>query len=143
MKTATKIKAEASRLFSDLDKPSLHALSYILRHPDTWPKGFVWNFDDCETCAMGLAHRLWKIIPPTKNKTAASIMANTFAIPYEAADSIFMGNNRGYPASWLARTHTEPGFLWGERTYRNPVSFDNVTPEMIADEIDKYLTTAE
>ena len=35
---------ETEALFQDLSKPSLHALSYALRHPDTWPEGFVWDY---------------------------------------------------------------------------------------------------
>ena len=42
--------------------PSLQVLSQVLRggpeHP-LWPEGFEWNYANCTTCAMGLAHRLW------------------------------------------------------------------------------------
>lgn len=42
-----------------LERPSLEGLSYALRHPEIWPKGFEWNYDHCCTCAMGLAGNLW------------------------------------------------------------------------------------
>jgi hypothetical protein len=45
----------------DLDKPSLRGLAYVLRHPELWPSDFVWEFSDCDACAMGLAFRLWDL----------------------------------------------------------------------------------
>lgn len=43
----------------DLSKPSSKGLAYLLRHKELWPKDFVFNFLDCDTCAMGLAQRTW------------------------------------------------------------------------------------
>jgi hypothetical protein len=108
---------EVERLFVDLDKPSLHALSYALRHSDTWPEDFAWHYCNCDTCAMGLAHQLWKQQVPSVNVgDGPSVMARVFAMPYEAAGNIFLS------ASWATET---PGH--------------QITPEMVADQIDKYL----
>lgn len=125
---------ESEKLFADLDKPSLHALSYSLRHPDTWPKGFIWNYNNCSSCAMGLAHYLWSgSIPDTNINTGASIMAREFAMPFKEAKSIFLGS-----AAWTPTQRT--GHLWWAKDKYN---LDIVTPEMVADQIDKYLATAE
>lgn len=122
---------ETEKLFANLDKPSLHALSYILRHPDTWPNGFVWNYGACATCAMGLAHRLWDV-SQTKKDNAASIMSRTFGIGYEVADSIFMGQVRGKPAQWRKN---------GPQWWRRSVALNDVSPEMVADAIDAHLVS--
>jgi hypothetical protein len=124
---------EAERLIADLDKPSLRALSYVLRHPNTWPEGFIWNYDNCESCAMGLAHELWDV-SETENKNAASIMSRTFGISYEEADSIFMGQVRGKPAPWRE---------YGPKWWRSTVPRGDVSPEMVADAIDSYLASEE
>lgn len=111
--TKPKAKSETEKLFADLDKPSLHALSYALRHPDTWPDGFVWDYKECDQCAMGLAHCLWRSsIPEADTWNGASIMAKKFAMPYGEAENIFFNHKA-------------------------------VTPEMVADQIDKYLERAE
>lgn len=125
--TKIRLSAEAERLFTNLDKPSLHGLSYALRHPDTWPEGFVWDYSDCKQCAMGLAHQLWESeIPQVGNTRDPSVMARKFAMPYEKAEQIFFAThkyNRHYGVF--------------------PRSIDSVTPEMVADQIDAYLAKAE
>lgn len=105
---------EAEQLFVDLDKPSLRGLSFVLRNPDTWPKGFEWNYDRCSNCAMGLSVRLWKEI---KGDWIAD-MAIGFRMSFRAANEIFVkaSNTRG----------------WGDDRHR-------ITPEMVADDIDAYL----
>ena len=35
--------------------PTLAELAEILRNRSRWPEGFEWDFNDCRTCAMGLA----------------------------------------------------------------------------------------
>lgn len=125
METKVTPKTETEALFADLDKPSLHALSYVLRHPDTWPKGFYWDYTKCTQCAMGLARRLWSTdIEQAKNSSGASIMARTFAMPYAKAERIFM-------EGW--KNHRHLGVF-----SRDP---ETVTPEMIADDIDRYLAS--
>ncbi len=43
----------------DLSVPSLENLAYVLRHRETWPQGFVWDYRYSPSCAMGLTHMLW------------------------------------------------------------------------------------
>lgn len=152
VKVANKpIQDEQEKLFADLDKLSLHALSYALRHPDTWPEGFVWNYHRCESCAMGLAHQLWKSkVPITCPDNGASRMAHTFAMPYEAAKSIFLGMEGSEAADWMpgeAITQTKnTGHLWWKKSSTTTHYFSDhvaVSPEMVADQIDAYLATAE
>lgn len=45
-------------------KPSLRGLSYALRHPETWPAGFEFDYGDCKRCAIGLIFKLWGIQYP-------------------------------------------------------------------------------
>src|SRR6185312_8366948 len=134
METKTRTLSETEALFADLDKPSLHALSYALRHPDTWPEAFVWNYAKCDHCAMGLAHQLWATIPSVNRTNGASFMARSFAIPFEDARSIFLGSEGQFAAAWLPKKRT--GF-WFRPGYVS--DFQSVTPEMVADQIDKYL----
>ena len=142
MNTEVKQRTEAEHLFADLDKPSLHGLSYALRHPDTWPNGFVWNYKRCQSCAIGLAHQLWNSIPSTGDpRTGATIMARSFAMPYGASENIFLGKGPWCPRKTWTKIE---GFLWWKkRVQRSQDDFDAVTPEMVADQIDKYLATVE
>lgn len=134
-------QTEAEKLFADLDKPSLHGLSYALRHPDVWPKNFTWDYTRCETCAMGLAHQLWNEIPAhhksRDHNGGSTKMAKAFAIPFTAAKNIFFGYG-----GWTPYTPTTTGHLWWKKT-TNLSDLENVTPEMVADQIDKYLAKAE
>src|SRR5258706_15803969 len=100
----------------DLDKPSLTALSYLLRHQEQWPTGFVWNYAWCDKCAMGLARTLWKrdFITNDDNIEQAEIfMMSTFGLGIETIEDIF--ENEDYPG------------------------MSKITPEMVADKIDTYL----
>lgn len=116
---------ETSRLLRDLDKPSLANLAYALRHPETWPEGFHWNYGRCDSCAMGLAHELWKAIPNTYRQTGASVMARSFAMPFRDSERIFLE-------------------AWKERTFpRNLFLSHNIGPDEVADRIDAYLQRAE
>lgn len=136
---------EAQALF--LDKPSLHTLSYALRHPDTWPKGFIWNYKSCDQCAMGLAHQLWKDKVTNADKgTGPTIMARAFAMPYDAARSIFLAEETGrqgrHIANWAPKRDFTKGHLWWKTNWVR-LDAQSITPEMVADQIDKYLATAE
>lgn len=42
-----------------LTKPSLAALSFVLRNPELWPDNFEWNYTTCGDCAIGLAVKMW------------------------------------------------------------------------------------
>lgn len=126
VKTKAQI-TEMETLFA-LDKPSLHALSYALRHPDTWPNGFVWNYTFCDQCAMGLAHLLWNIGRAGKSN-GATIMARAFAMPYTKAEDIFFKTNRAFANRRVLHLF--------------PADYKTVTPDMVADQIDKYLKGKE
>lgn len=102
-------------------EPSLEQLSYALRHPETWPKGFWWDYSRCNHCAMGLAYELWPEKVAHHNESA---MAHAFAMPYEEADRIFIHANG-------MRCNRILGIL--------PRSRDSISPEMVADAIDNYL----
>lgn len=130
---------EATKLFQDLNKPSLATLSYALRHPDTWPDNFEWNYQYCDNCAMGLAHALWKAIPQGSNdmNTGSSRMAKAFAMPFAAAKNVFFGN-----FDWMPTKTKVKGILWWKKTTRK-ANHEAVTPEMVADQIDKYLKKVE
>lgn len=106
----TEFEPNFDALTVELDKPSLKALSHILRHRELWPTGFEWNFSHCPTCAIGMARELW---------------FSDRAL-WEAEDEFHV--RCGY--SDLA--HTEM-FVVGAF---GPVS---VSPEMVADRIDAFL----
>ncbi len=103
---------ETERLF-DLDQPSLKNLSYILRHEDLWPDGFVWHFAVCTNCAMGMAAKLWRVRPTIGG------MADTFGMKDGAAARIFGGSRLIYDYGACCPS--------------------SVTPEMVAAQIDKHL----
>lgn len=128
MDTTTKRPTtETEALFKDLSKPSLHALSYALRHPDTWPEGFYWNYDNCDQCAMGLAHQLWrKHVQEVYTETGASVMAKAFGMPYGKAERIFLEG---------PKNHRYFGIF--------PRGYRTMTPDMVADDIDAYLKSCE
>lgn len=134
---------ETQALFGDLNKPSLHTLSYVLRNPDMWPKGFVWDYQSCDQCAMGLAHRLWKVGTADRG-SGATLMARTFSLPYATADSIFMGAGPWMPTRIKTKS-VSTGFLglWKEQQRIRIADHRSVTPEMVADQIDAYLKTQE
>lgn len=102
---------EADQLL-DLGKPSLEALSFMLRHREMWPAGFEWRWAKCETCAMGLACRLWTKIesPNTEN------IGDVLNIHQRDAKYLF---------TRIPDTHR---------------TSDAVSPDSVADQIDAYLT---
>lgn len=108
-----------------MDKPSLVALAYSLRHPETWPEGFQWDYSTCQTCAMGLAAKLWSMHEPDSTAGWLSQVARTFAVPMEDVVRIFQ--DAKMPFDW-----------------RHPFAERNtlqcVTPERIADLIDCFLS---
>lgn len=111
---------EADQLL-DLGKPSLEALSFMLRHREMWPAGFEWDYSECRNCAMGLAINLWNLREHSTrdgSMTGCEVMQKTFDISEKPADNIFYFANeaRGLQES-------------------------DVTPEMVADDIDAYLAS--
>lgn len=137
METKASTKGGLPTSLLDLGKPSLHGLSYALRHPDTWPEDFYWDYSSCYHCAMGLAHALWHSIPKANAQNGASLMARAFAMPYGAANDIFMG-----VGDWTPTTKETTGALWWKKTIA-VADADAITPEMVADQIDGYLAKAE
>lgn len=147
MQAETKVKpqTETEKLFA-IDKPSLENLSYALRHPETWPEAFIWDYGNCDQCAMGLAHNLWSKIPAASTKTGSSIMAKAFAISHRVAESIFLGRTQGkLRAPWVP-THVfvtkYTGFWFWKRKTQTP-DWRCVGPDMVADQIDEYLATVK
>ena len=98
-----------------LNAPSLRSLSAILRNRALWPEGFVWDYGNCETCAMGLAARMWKGLSPT-----TSSLGPALEISSAVTDRLFLDVD-------------------GSIQRRKRVKFDDITPEHVADEIDRYL----
>lgn len=112
---------EVEKLFS-LDTPSLEALSHILRHRELWPKEFVWDYQSCSTCAMGLASKLWNYDTYREVDDSAVLQAvERLGMEHEPALRILGGSHL-------------------EQTY-GTTFYCSVTPEMVADQIDKYLAS--
>lgn len=112
------------------EKPTLKALSYALRHKEMWPTGFWWEFAFIETCAMGLASEIWG------GASNAMSMSELFDMPLQDARDIFL--NEGNWAT-VRRSLFSTWFPW-VKTPR--ADLRKVTPEMVADQIDKYLARA-
>lgn len=106
-------------LARDIERPNLVALSYALRHPDTWPQDFVWNYNECDQCAMALACELWpNLEQPNESdflKTKTWI-SRVFAMSYRTAENIFLKLHMKLSGNAL-----------------------DVTPDDVADAIDAYL----
>jgi hypothetical protein len=104
----------------DLARPSLEALSYALRHPETWPKGFRWDYGSCSSCAMGLTKKLWE--NPAREERCdlpdlrAEKYGKLFGMPQAASDKIFLYLTEGHGCG--------TGYI---------------TPHHVADAIDAYL----
>jgi hypothetical protein len=119
---------EITALATISDRPNLTALAYALRHPETWPKNFTWNYEQCESCAMGLAVRLWPSLePPDYNETWIS---REMSMSYREAVSIFfdMGPFQKVKTGWFR-----------SKMVRNKAL---VTPDDVADAIDRYLVAS-
>jgi hypothetical protein len=136
IKIMDQLDAEIKALSTISDTPNLVALSYALRHPETWPKDFVWDYGDCSHCAVGLATRLWNKYPEyDDNNTTLRInktwIAREMSMPYREAEKIFFE---------LAPTKTiTKGFF---RTKKVINDYDAITPDHVADAIDRYLENA-
>jgi len=97
-----------------LAKPSIEGLIYALRHKETWPDGFEWDYRGCSTCAMGLAARLWEEIE--------------FPSWYEVGDALKM--NR-VAAIWI----------FNDLPTRTEKASSAITPEHVAAALEAYLET--
>ena len=94
----------------------LRTLSHLLRHRELWPKHFQWDFKYCPSCAIGLAQR-------------AGLGHPHRDLPEDVRGDIFC----------RATTKRVRFLLF----FTRPARTHEVTPEMVADQIDDYLTRAE
>jgi hypothetical protein len=96
--------------------PSLRNLAYVLRHEELWPTGFTWNYRYTDCCGMGISQLLWGVdvgcLPDVYTYFRGDLVYNLFC----------------KPLSW---------FKMPFRTYH--ARMVAVTPEMVADRIDRYL----
>jgi hypothetical protein len=101
--------------------PSLENLSYILRHREWWPEGFRWNYKYCGHCAIGLCGKLWKIDP---RQLSPGLLDSELTWEYSPDYRRIFIDSRGKGGilSWII-----------------PPSMSDVTPEMVARQIDRYL----
>ena len=115
------MSTQDDRIAELLAKPSLAALAYALRHQETWPEGFVWNFYNCRTCAMGMAADLWagvtrpiRAVAPMERWTGAAFNLSSYEVEMLFGSTL--------PVSLGIALH-------------------KITPEHVADAIDNYLTS--
>lgn len=103
--------------------PSVHAVTHALRHRETWPKSFYWTYRSMCGCAMGLAHATWPASFPFPDRMNASdhvaLWARLFDVPPDMMWPVLM-----------ERSHYES---------RYGVTSDQITPDAVADELDKLL----
>lgn len=113
-------------------KPSLTLLSEILRagpeHP-LWPRGFVWDYNSCSRCAMGLAWQIWSNLE--WRPICSEDMAEAFGMDRTAAHDIFLN-----AYSVLAMAMPPVGEVPTDEAL-----WQSVTPAHVADAIDRYLAT--
>lgn len=85
-------------------------LSRTLRDRSLWPPNFVWRYESCSCCAIGMSRRLWPELP---GMSALEEFATMLGLTAEQADDVFCGTATA---------------LRIERR--------DVTPEMVADRLD-------
>lgn len=105
------------RVLVDLSKPSLQALSHLLRHKELWPDGFEWDYRRCSTCAIGLSRELWD----RKNIKRFTLMLDI---------ELMLGIDLNDANHFFVESH-----------YSRRIPKGDVTPEMVSDDIDHYLST--
>jgi hypothetical protein len=75
-----------TQVVPNLTTPSLVGLAYLLRHKELWPRGFDWNYNASQTCAVGLSYQFWGNGCPI---LWCDWTRNTFPIPLEKYNNIF------------------------------------------------------
>lgn len=102
---------------------TLESLAWRLRHPETWPEGFEWDYAKCSRCAMGLAYRL-----KTGKKLLEIELDGVITRKVRAAiDDARAMKLRDFSAIFW---ELSPRGLWRD-----------VTPKDVATAIEKYLAT--
>lgn len=83
------------------EAPTLRALSDLLKNPERWPPGFEWDFRRCQTCAMGLAIRVWPEHFTERNHILW--IGTVFELSLETVEEIFCEGFFGgwFPQSWV------------------------------------------
>ena len=99
-------------------------LAWRLRHPETWPKGFKWNYGKCTTCAMGLA---WALSGRRPEAMLRSNPSRSFGDVIKVLRDVEPEDVPGLQEIFL--------FL----SYHRSVSNRDITPEIVADAIDAHL----
>lgn len=97
-----------------LSTPSLPALAFLLRHPEYWPEGFVWDYRYRRQCALELASLTW-------DRPSGIIQA--LGLPRGVAVAIFIFLRP--PFSW-----------WRPLAWRGASA---VRPPHVADAIERWL----
>lgn len=106
------MKMESAKSFKSANPPfTLADFSQRLRHPETWPPDFAFNYLREDSCARGLAYALGMVDEPTTEG-----MMKAFGISCRDARQIF---NAGWASAYLGRTE--------------------ITATMVADRIDAVL----
>ena len=82
-------------------------LIYALRHSETWPENFKWNYRDFSCCAVGLTHKLWFADQPF-----VPAMKDIFDLNNEVSIRVFYSLDKILPGN---------------------LSKNDITPEMVAD----------
>lgn len=123
-----KAMPEVPAAVPDLSKPSLPALSYLLRHKELWPHDFSWYYGHCERCAMGLACSLW-------NMAWCPGDADQIGIEYWVARALNL-HDQDVLGLFYGRGDWAPKMLLDEIAI---CDFRKVTPEMVANAIDEHL----
>jgi hypothetical protein len=118
-------RSEAETPQSAAVTPSLSSLSYALRHPETWPDAFFWDYEDCKSCAIGLTCQLWSVSAPQEADVDVRLylVSQCFRMPIEAARRVFL--------------EVVPPWSW-----RRPFNRHHVAPEHVAMAIDRYVASA-
>lgn len=104
----------------------LAALPAILRDRSTWPRDFVWNFNQCQTCAMGLSALLMK--RTLEAGMAMDSHGKRTALPHWAIEAFALS---GYPEM--------VGIFGGDLSTRLRLDNRSITPEHVAQAIERHL----
>lgn len=131
------IDHEVQALSRITDRPNLVALAYSLRHPETWPADFVWDYRNCTKCAIGLSLRLWpKLQLPQGQMAQQTWIAREMAMPYDAAKLMFFGLGPPIRVGRYGAHRRSKGWFRAPHWIADQSA---VTPDDVANAIDQYL----